>query len=37
LQSSSFFYHHLSYISDTIASLGWVVIAPHPAKVAAPL
>ena len=33
LQSSSFFYHHLCYISDTIGALGWVVISPYPAKV----
>ena len=32
-QSSSYLYHHLCYISDTIPALGWVVIAPHPAKV----
>ena len=32
-QASSFLYHHLCYISDTIAALGWVVIAPYPAKV----
>ena len=32
-QASSYLYHHLCYISDTIPALGWVVIAPHPAKV----
>jgi len=30
--ASSFLHHHLFYISDTIAALGWVVIAPYPAK-----
>ena len=33
IQASSYLYHHLCYISDTIPALGWVVIAPHPAKV----